>query len=589
MISASSSQVNIKLGEDVSDLPWRRPPSIVPKDVKGREMYESSLNISPLKASRSRRSSIQLSKNRSRLHYQGHKEVVEVSEPRREKWDDNFVFDTTTSPSKRPSSHDIKSGGHSKAILGSRRYATPPPPPRKLNKYPLTLGVENAGALKLTDATISLGNEVQKVPLLASPGMVERLSPKKSSNATPLFPGAEQYWDGHVEAVENEENNKTSHFRDQVFAQREENFREHQRDAPSPPPLPSEKSAYQYVEREDYDSESEGSGNYEGDYDSRNYDPQYGQNDSGDYYDDDDGDEEDYYSDEGSEHDSPPMDGPGKRKADLTSQQRGTFFGLYSKNNTPEASGNHDLKSRPVALPLKNNSPSSAKKSANSGLTSQRRGTFFGLYKKEEVEVSKHGGKAQSDSQLRKSSSGSKLSPDAKVSKADNSRGANSKPNAKRDGELTSQRRGTFFGLYKKEVEPFKQGDNTPREASRRTDTDSKKSPNSRVSSSSSNAHNVKSNSATKKGGEMTSQRRGTFFGLYKKDDANRADENQDQNKIASQSTMSSLFKTVDNALSVHEEESRSDHDSPEELQEVLQDMYEKKIESLRNLKASRD
>ena len=678
VISASSSQHNvIKLGDDISDLPWRRPPSIIPKDVKGKELYDNNLNISPLNDSK-HKSKLNKSGSKVKKHHPHHphhqQKAPEPPPPPADKWDENFIYESHGSPSKRltgtvpnnktrPGSHrnaSVSSGVLSKAILGSQRYSTPPPPPRKLNKYPLTLGVEKAGAVALSDATVVIGNASRKVPLLASPGMVERLSPKKkSTNATPLFPGAEQYWEGHVESLEHQEQNMTNHFRDQVIQQQEENFRIKQRDAPPPPPLPSEQFENQFIgdggseeyysegnaeSREYADDEGEYYSSSEQDhYNTRgNHHSAHDFDDSREYYEDE---EEDYYSgddiqrqNQNQNEASLPHD-----TGNLTSQQRGTFFGLYSKNPIESTHDEKHLSAKKTAevsppdhkassSPSRGNKNATGEKSKTpvpGGLTSQRRGTFFGLYKKKDEDVeedvnnspgnrasaSKQGRHSVGSSHKHSASAGTKSTTAAAT-------GARKQPSTgqpatnttePRSGGLTSQRRGTFFGLYKKndevEEEDHESGGNV--QASKGTDSHKHAPPavtklitattaGSRKQASTAGqppAHTGTTSSNTRSGG-LTSQRRGTFFGLYKKKDEDNqkegSDENSDHNQIhnVTPSAAAALFPPDSTSHAPSDDiQDISDlkKDSPEELQNVLHQMYERKIESLRNLKASRE
>lgn len=601
--------------------------------MKGKELYDSNLNISPLNESK-HKSKLSKSGNHSKgkkhhhhshhshnHHSSHHKHKSESSTIPPEKWDDNFVYESHGSPSKRvtratPGNTNGQqrsagpkfrgthagSGVLSKAILGSRHYSTPPPPPRKTNKYPLSLGMENtgAGALPLSEATIMVGNEALRVPLLASPGMVERLSPKKSASTTPLFPGAEQYWEGHVESLEHQEQNMTNHFREQVIQQQAENFRNLQRNAPPPPPLPSEQSESQYVggESEDYYSNSDAqSREYSADDEDQYYSGSEGENhapyandrsgdsnsahdfdDSREYYQD-----EDYYSGDTESQAQSERRGS-RRDKDLTSQKRGTFFGLYSKN-TPDSSGTsaHDKKhtASKTAVEEANkakNTPPGGKISG--ALTSQRRGTFFGLYKKGEDDNKNQGlGKVQSANQA-----------DTKKSAATSASANSERKQPTASGGLTSQRRGTFFGLYKKkdEHEDDTNENKAPRKGedpnSRPTPEVSQKLAAPTASITTGRKQPASAGQSTTPSEGLTSQRRGTFFGLYKKNNDNASESEENQNKNSSASPfLNSLESPVLRQGGDHK------RDSPEELQNVLQQMYERKIETLRNLKASRE
>mmetsp|Transcript_27029 Transcript_27029/g.50529 ORF Transcript_27029/g.50529 Transcript_27029/m.50529 type:complete len:893 (-) Transcript_27029:266-2944(-) len=623
VISASSSQVNLtRVGEDITDLPWRRPPDIIPKDVKGRQLYDSNVNVSHLNESKNKNKT-QKSNHRSQGHnqtqttvYTRHRDLAPPppepkTPPPPEKWDDNFIYETHGSPSKRVTTghngkrQPMKGGGSvgtgalRNAILGSQQYEPPPPPPPKVNRYPLTLGVDKA-PLTLSDATIAIGNEVQKVPLLASPGMVDRLSPKKQTT-TPLFPGAEQFWEGHVETQEHEERNVTSHVRDQVSQQHEENYRNKLANAVSPPPLPCEQFGGHYMDEEsgdeEYDNYDEG-GSYDesygyddrADYYSRsddNYDSAQDYDDSREYYDNyvpyESGDSRNHQE---SDHPSPPHR---KRDSTLTSQRRGTFFGLYSKD-TPESKQNSrqsDLKRSDLSASKGPSSRATAVsqsvKKSPPKMTSQRRGTFFGLYKKSEVDSPE---KEQSPVQSMVNKKPVKVAEETNAS----SRPAAMSPDTK--SAMTSQRRGTFFGLYKKQDVDENQDQNknqgvaksttaalfnNPSLLQKPTPSYAKSSPPVNQSSPNSGSKASPGKSSPPK---MTSQRRGTFFGLYPSKGGQSQEVKEDftqfntipQEEVRAQGILEEVVK-----------------ESPEDLQSVLQQMYEKKIETLKNVKASRD
>jgi hypothetical protein len=675
VISASSSQFHItKVGEDISDLPWRRPPTIIPKDVKGKELYDTNLNISPLEESKHHKSRFSKSANKSTKskkhhhhhhhhHHKGDKIPQNDQEPPPppEKWDENFVYESHGSPSKRFSGKSLLHSGSgvggvlSKAILGSRHYSTPPPPPRKLNRYPLSLGVDKP-TVTLTDpsATVTIGNEVLRVPLLTSPGMHERLSPKKSSSATPLFPGAEQYWEGYVESLENQEQNMTSHFREQVNQQNEENFRTQQLNAPPPPPLPSEQFEGQYTEAspsgsedyyssesrsrsQDYEDSREGSYSDSEDMDryrhsrsdeGRNRNSARDFNDSREYYDDDDDDD-----DEGHEQDfrGRPSEqtsrSPEAAKSGLTSQKRGTFFGLYSKNTPDNKQGqNHSEASaakRTTSPPGKGPGQSrgsgqqaSSQPSSSSGLTSQRRGTFFGLYKNKDKDKDKVTDKedaAPVHSQSRspaatvthrttsvwKPTTSSNVHPNTQKQQQPSSTGKQASP--KQQGALTSQRRGTFFGLYQSKDGKHTGADENlvQNEIQPRQTTSVHKPTATRATALPSRGSTSDEKATIKHQGGLTSQKRGTLFGLYEKEDGGGdggdgaagagRHEGAGGKHMAVKSTPLSHPAREEPPQERNEEAEELKKDSPEALQNVLQQMYERKIETLRNLKATRD
>ena len=592
-----------RVGEDVTDLPWRRPPSIVPKDVKGRQLYDSKLNISQLDESKNRSKTNNKPSHQNKSssgHYTRHRR--EHTSPTREmepppppeKWDENFVYESYGSPSKRVTGgveargdkrHLLKGGGSvgtgslRNAILGSRRYETPPPPPPKVNKYPLTLGVEKPG-LSLTDATIPVGNEVLKVPLLASPGMVQRLSPKKST-ATPLFPGAEQLWEGHTESLEHDEQHMTEHFRDQVFQQHEENFRNKQASAPLPPPLPSEQFDNQYLGEDDEDDYSDNS--YSESYEESRDDRE------GEYY----SEGEDRYDSAGEYYeDNASFDHAGARHvpdhssshnyrqvSNLTSQKRGTFFGLYS-NNTPDSkheSRNSTLRRADLSATKSAGTRAAGGKSGEKSsptMTSQRRGTFFGLYKKPDTESSHHRNTQRDQVNIQ-----SINSPKKPVS---NNSGQSASPKDK----LTSQRRGTFFGLYKKDtdenLDQNKHHGHVKSTAPTAFIDDVRKPLPSHASPPRPrNSSNAEVNSST--ASNLTSQKRGTFFGLYpSKTDSNDADDAGNRDLIQFNTNIKQEQQSKGTLQEVRKK-------SPEDLQNVLQQMYERKVQSLRTMEASRD
>jgi SepF-like predicted cell division protein (DUF552 family) len=81
----------------------------------------------------------------------------------------------------------------------------------------------------------------------------------------------------------------------------------------------------------------------------------------------------------------------------------------------------------------------------------------------------------------------------------------------------------------------------------------------------------------------LTSQKRGTFFGLYpSKTDSNRADDAGDRDLIQFNTNIKQEQQSKGTLKEVRKK-------SPEDLQNVLQQMYERKVQSLRTMEASRD
>lgn len=603
VISSSSSQV-IVVEDDITKLPWRKPPSIIPKNSKGKEMYESQLVVSPNSKNHSRT-------RKSLKHKNQEKEAKEVEQPK-ERWDDYFVYDSHASPSKRASDKASKRlNGASKAILGSHHYDAPPPPPPKVNKYPLSLGLGGHQSA-LQSSSIMIGNEVSVRPLLASPGMRERLSPRKSY-PPPLFPGGEQYW---AHEVEEDENNATTFFREEL-RQHEENLRAQQLQK-APPLLPCEQSTNQY-RGEDSDESFTRSRLSSG----------------GSYYSEEEADEE-------------SVDHDAARNDALTSQQRGTFFGLYKQ--TPQRDAHQSQPSTGREEPSSmNNNPSVASsfhRSDHSRLTSQRRGTFFGLYGKPTAERP-----SEEDAHHQKTpSAGRRKSTGSAAARPGDKTGRPS---------LTSQRRGTFFGLYDKQGAAASPAVNThhPKSLSASHRSPPRKgksrspSPERETKREGEREHTEGQSGGSK---PLTSQRRGTFFGLYDKKASGQGEagldthhpkavsashrpstakppsrqqpqsepsppemdslerngdiENEDENKGEHHSNATSSDKLGivyggihaeddENECRVHiaepdppaPTERNAQNSSPQELQSILQQMYERKMSTLQKLRASRE
>jgi hypothetical protein len=168
---------------------------------------------------------------------------------------------------------------------------------------------------------------------------------------------------------------------------------------------------------------------------------------------------------------------------------------------------------------------------------------------------------------------------------------------------LTSQRRGSFFGLYKKGgVENQDQNQNKavgvlPKST---TSSDSFSNPSPAVQKPTPTHATpalVPGRPSTSEEiqpvASMTSQKRGTFFGLYPKSTEENRTPGEEHHGHTTAEEM--RFNTIQQQEQQQQSQAQALHlevtkkDSPEELQSVLQQMYEKKIQTLRNLKASRD
>jgi hypothetical protein len=226
------------------------------------------------------------------------------------------------------------------------------------------------------------------------------------------------------------------------------------------------------------------------------------------------------------------------------------------------------------------------------GMTSQQRGTFFGLYKKDGlIKQDNQQDENESQHQLKRNVVSQRnasppernhhpfqksRSPSTERDHAESSvdqhplNSVNGQKQDRRSMGMTSQQRGTFFGLYKKDnVNENHDQNKQPSVSNHISPTEKSRSSNTAGGHTENFQQDQLNNKQT-----VTSQQKGSFFGLYRKDGFDDIPHvmsiNQNQTEITNDSA-------------------EIDRNSPEALQDILQKMYVRKMETLKSLQATRE
>jgi len=272
IISATPSLIQSVL-IDEPQLPWRRPPNPIPRDRKGNEMYD------PPPATHSPYRATITSNRHQKARKKKEKERAAAEAERQQRFSGKSSHRSTTvtstsrisistkSPSSSSASRTTRQQGHlsASAKAANIKYPvfqprfspppSPPPPPPPPHRYKITLGKTTQGNGSRSQQTtkamkqrhthtvkddvirVRIPQEGEGVPLLASAGLREAVSPRKPIAAM-----------HHTMSIDEEEGGQST---ERVMQQ----YRAHARERGSPieesqlhgwvpPPLPVEAELY---------------------------------------------------------------------------------------------------------------------------------------------------------------------------------------------------------------------------------------------------------------------------------------------------------------------------------------------------------